>query len=208
MTVAQRISRWNRGRKWEMFKKQFSFNGETKMLDVGFNDIEYSEADNYLEKVYPYPEKITALGILEADLFKKKYPKVNTITYDGNYFPFDDQSFDIVWSNAVLEHVGNRNKQLLFLREIKRVGKTAYITTPNKYFPVEVHTRTILLHFLPQKMFYKYLNLIGKKWATGDYMNILSKNMIVDLLSDAGIKEYKIKRNRILSFTVDFTISF
>jgi SAM-dependent methyltransferase len=208
MTIAHRISRFNRGRKWEMFKKQFSFDDKTTMLDVGFNNVEYSEIDNYLEKVYPYPERITALGVTEADQFKKRYPKVNTLIYDGDYFPFDDQSFDIIWSNAVLEHVGNRNKQLLFLKEIKRVGKTAFITTPNRYFPVEVHTRTILLHFLPKRIFYKYLHFIGKKWATGDYMNLLSKNMIIDLLSDAGIKEYKIKRNRIFSFTLDFIISF
>lgn len=208
MTIANRISKFNRGRKWKMFTKQFPFNNNTTLLDVGFNNIEYSEIDNYLEKVYPYPEKITALGVEAAELFKKNYPKVNAVIYDGDYFPFPDQSFDIVWSNAVLEHVGNRNKQILFLKEIKRVGKTAFITTPNKYFPVEIHTRTAFLHFLPQKLFYKYLNLIGKRWATGDYMNLLSKHMIVKLLEEAGIKHYTIKKNRLFFFILDFVIIF
>ncbi|MEP6950551.1 MAG: methyltransferase domain-containing protein [Ginsengibacter sp.] len=208
MTIAHKISKFNRERKWEMFKKQFPFNDTTKLLDVGFNNVEHSEIDNYLEKVYPYPERITALGITTGELFQKRYPSVKTVTYEGDYFPFDHQSFDIVCSNAVVEHVGNRNKQLLFLKEIKRVGKSAFITTPNKYFPVEVHTRTILLHFLPQKIFYRYLNFIGKKWATGDYMNLLSENMIIKLLRDAGIEKYKIKRNRLFVFTLDFIIIF
>jgi len=90
----------------------------------------------------------------------------------------------------VLEHVGDRNKKLLFLKEIKRVGKAAFITTPNKYFPVEIHTRTILLHFLPNKIFNWYLAFIGKSWATGNYMNLLSKSMIVKFLKEAEIREY------------------
>lgn len=209
MKIANRISKFNRVRKWKIFTKQFPFDNKTTLLDVGFNNIEYSEIDNYLEKVYPYPEKITALGVeSSAAEFKTKYPKVHAVLYDGDYFPFPDQAFDIVWSNAVLEHVGDRNKQILFLKEIRRVGKRAFITTPNKYFPVEIHTRTILLHFLPQKIFYKYLKIIGKPWATGDYMNLLSNNMIVTLLKEAGIKEYRIKRNRLFFFILDFVIIF
>ena len=207
-TIASRISKFNRERKWKIFTRKFSFNDRTSILDVGFNNVEYSEIDNYLEKVYPHPEKITALGVTGADLFQKKYPLVNAIIYDGNYFPFSAGSFDIVWSNAVLEHVGQKAKQVLFLKEIKRVGKNAFITTPNRYFPVEIHTRTILLHFLPQRIFYKYLKLTGKKWATGNYMNLLSKREIVRLLKEAGIDEYKIVRNKLFLFTLDFVITF
>ena len=207
-TIANRISKFNRERKWKFFTKQFDFNDHTSVLDVGFNNVEYSEIDNYLEKVYPYPGNITALGITGSDLFTKNYPQVKAITYDGNRFPFDAGSFDIIWSNAVIEHVGRREKQVLFLKEIKRVGKTAFITTPNRYFPVEIHTRTILLHFLPRRIFYKYLNLVGKKWATGNYMNLLSKRAIVDLLKEAGIHDYKIVRNKLFLFTLDFVITF
>jgi SAM-dependent methyltransferase len=207
-TIASRISKFNRERKWKIFAKKFAFNDHTSILDVGFNNVEYSEIDNYLEKVYPHPEKITALGVTGSDLFQQKYPLVNAILYDGNHFPFSARSFDIVWSNAVLEHVGQKAKQVLFLKEIKRVGKNAFITTPNRYFPIEIHTRTILLHFLPQQIFYKYLKLTGKKWATGSYMNLLSRREIVTLLKEAGIHEYKIVRNKLFLFTLDFVITF
>ncbi len=208
ISIANRISKFNRERKWNFFTKQFSFTDQTSILDVGFNNVEYSEIDNYLEKVYPYPEKITALGIKESNFFKQRYPQVNAIIYDGDHFPFNGRSFDIVWSNAVLEHVGERDKQILFLKEIKRVGKAAFITTPNKYFPVEIHTRTILLHYLPQRIFYKYLRIIGKKWATGSYMNLLSKKAIINLLREAGIDEYKIVANKLFLVTLDFVIIF
>lgn len=206
MKLADRISKFNRGRKWKIFTKEFPFDKNTSILDVGFNNIEYSEIDNYLEKVYPYLENITALGVEEANEFKERYPLVKAVLYDGDHFPFPEKSFDIVWSNAVIEHVGSREKQLLFLKEIKKAGKSAFVTTPNRYFPVEIHTRTVLLHFLPKNIFYNYLHKVGKSWATGNYMNLLTKRMIVQLLKDAGIQNYKIRRNRFFFFTLDFVI--
>ena len=66
---------------------------------------------------------LTGLSIDEPKNIKKRYPKIEFIKYDGDIFPFDNKTFDICWSNAVLEHVGDRKKQILFLKEITRVGK-------------------------------------------------------------------------------------
>ena len=57
-------------------------------MDVGFTENEFSVTENYLEKHYPYQNKITALGIVKAPLFKQRYPQVRIVTYDGREFPF------------------------------------------------------------------------------------------------------------------------
>jgi len=88
------------------------------------------------------------------------------------------------------------------------VAKSGFITTPNKYFPIEVHTRTPLIHYLPKKFFDKYLYLIGKRWATGDYMNLLSFGDIKELLQEAKFSDYQIIKNRIFFSTLDFIIYF
>ena len=207
MSIAYKISAVNRRRKWKIFLETIKPTLKLRILDVGFTENEYSETDNFLEKNYPYPQNITALGIDTPKKFRERYPQVKAVKYDGNKFPFDDRTFDVCWSNAVLEHVGNRDKQTMFLKEIKRVAKVAFITTPNKYFPVEVHTRTPLLHFLSKKLFDKYLSLIGKTWAAGNYMNLLSYKDIRKLLKEAGINNYDIIKNRLL-FTLDFVIIF
>jgi len=179
------------------------------VLDVGFSNKEYSDTDNFLEKHYPYPEQITALGIDEPTLFHKRYPAVRAVQYDGSIFPFPDQSFDICWSNAVVEHVGERDDQLRFLKEIRRVAQHGYITTPNKFFPVEVHTRVPLLHILlPKRLFDRFLRYIGKGWATGSYMRLLSKRDLDRLLRDAGFTSYRIVQNRIGLWTLDFVVLF
>jgi SAM-dependent methyltransferase len=179
-----------------------------RVLDVGYSDEEYSETDNFLEKHYRWPEQITALGIETPDRFRTRYPQVDVVQYDGDDFPFDDNEFDVCWSNAVIEHVGNRERQLKFLSEINRVARSAYITTPNRFFPIEVHTRTPLLHFLPKPMFDGYLRRVGMDWAAGDYMHLMSRSDLTRLLTTAGISGYDLHLNRLGPFVLDFVVSW
>ncbi|MEX0749719.1 MAG: class I SAM-dependent methyltransferase, partial [Dehalococcoidia bacterium] len=154
-SFAYRISGFNRRRKWEIFLRDFAPQPADRVLDVGFSDNEYSATDNFLEKHYPYRAQITALGIDAPSLFPARYPDVKVVQYEGREFPLADNAFDVAWSNAVIEHVGQhegrREAQILFLREIARVSTSAFVTTPNKWFPIEVHTRTPLLHWLPKR---------------------------------------------------------
>lgn len=208
MSLAYRISGFNRRRKWEQFVDWARPGAQLRVLDVGFSDREYSPTDNFLEKHYPYPQQITALGIDEPVEFPERYPRVRVVQYDGGEFPFADGEFDVCWSNAVVEHVGNRPRQLRFLREINRVARAGFITTPNRHFPIEVHTRTPLLHFLPRSWFECYLRCVGKKWATGDYMHLLSHGDLCRLLDEAGVRDYTITRNRLGPFTLDFVVTW
>lgn len=209
MKIAQTISAYNRKRKWKLFKDIIGINPNQTILDVGFTEREYSPYDNFIEKNYPYPEKITALGVDNPYSFKKRYPLVKVVIYNGNTFPFKDLSFDIIWSNAVIEHVGSKEAQLNFLKEVKRVGKKSFITTPNRNFPIELHTKIPLLHLFFNKQTYdSFLILIGKDWASGNYMNLLSKRNLIDLLFKAGIHQYKIISNRFFGLTMDFVIIF
>jgi ubiquinone/menaquinone biosynthesis C-methylase UbiE len=69
---------------------------------------------------------------------------------DGASLPFADQSFDLVFSNSVIEHVGSRAAQARFAAEIARVGKQYWVQTPNRFFPIEHHLWTPFVHWLPR----------------------------------------------------------
>lgn len=207
MDISYKISRWNRDRKWKIFTTLFRIDENIKILDIGYQSVENRDIDNYLEKHYPYPENITALGIEDPTNLMGKYPQIKVIRYDGINFPFKNKEFDIGWSNAVLEHVGDRNAQIHFLKEVNRVCKFFFITTPNKFFPIEIHTKIPLLHFLlPKKWFDIILKLTGKSWATENYMRLCSRRDLQKMLTEAGITDYKIIKNKFFIFTIDFII--
>lgn len=79
--------------------------------------------------------------------------------------PFADGSFDIVLSNHVIEHVGERTEQLAHLREIRRVLRAdgvCYLAVPNRWMLVEPHYRLAFLSWLPVRMRSAYLRMSGK----------------------------------------------
>ena len=205
-SVAERVSKFNRNRKWRLFRRLVRPGPELSVLDAGFSDAEYSPNDNFLEKHYPFMDRITALGVEEGRLFLKRYPAVQVVTYGGGDFPFADKTFDVCWSNAVLEHVGDEAQQAGFLREVSRVSKAAFVSTPNRLFPIEVHTRTPILHLVSNRLFEAYLRRTGREWACGNYMRLLSAEDLGGLLGKAGVRSYRLIRNRLGPFTLDFVI--
>lgn len=198
----------------EMKYKQFidfcKPTGKDLVLDVGVQNREGKDIVNFFEKLYPYKSKITALGIEDLTEFKKRYPKVKAVKYPGKNFPFKDKQFDFVWSNAVIEHVGSTERQELFVNEMIRVAKKKVVfTTPNMWFPVELHTKLPLFHYLPKKICDFFYAILGKKWATKEYMYLLSKRNIKKLLTQLKTKhsfEFSIKKNKTFGLTSTFTV--
>lgn len=83
----------------------------------------------------------------------------------GVDLPFEDQSFDLVITNHVIEHVGDRNAQLRHLGEIHRVmkvGGAGYLAVPNRWMLVEPHYHLILLSWLPRRLRTPYLRMLGR----------------------------------------------
>ena len=205
--IAKKISQWNRNRKYKYFESKVGFTAETTILDVGFKNNEEYPAENYLENHYPYPQNITALGIDGKDKFHKTHPLVNVVLYDGDEFPFKDKSFGIGWSNAVIEHViGGDTAQLCFLKEMLRTCKTVCFTTPNKWFPIELHTQLPFLHWLPKQAYDKILIKLGHHHRTSRYINLLTKKRITELCKMAGARKITIKGNRFFGFVMDYIV--
>ena len=108
-----------------------------------------------------------------------------------------------------MEHVGPEPDQIRFVRELRRVAHQVFLTTPNRLFPIEVHTMTLLLHLiLSPKWFDRYLDRIGKPWAKSGSLFTLSVKEVKKILYKAGVEEYQIIKNRLFGFVVDFVIIF
>src|SRR5690242_11147794 len=150
--VASRVSLRSRERKLQLFLELLQPGPETTVVDVGVTDAPFGggSTDNFFEALYPWPERVTAVGNTGLDRFRAAFPSVTAVQADGRDLPFADASFDVGFSNAVVEHVaGGRDGQRGFVHELCRVARRVFVTTPNRYFPLEVHTLLPFVHWLP-----------------------------------------------------------
>ena len=182
--IFQKIQKKSRQKKFDLFMEKFKPTPQTTILDVGCGD------GTFLEEMYPWPENITCLEISKENIkqFRDRYPDIVIIEGDACNMPFIDNSFDIVFSNAVIEHVGGLANQEKYASEVRRVSKKHFITTPNKLFPFEPHFRLPLFQFVP-KSIQKWLS---KRIALGNYpkgcwenINLLTPWQLQELFLDS-----------------------
>lgn len=189
MALADAISLRSRRRKLALFLRELTPTESTTVLDVGVDEVGFGgrggqskcATHNFFEELYPWPERITALGLHDGSGFRAAYPDLRYVQGDACALPFADGAFDIVFSNAVIEHVGARDRQRLFVEEAVRVGRRVCLTTPNRRFPLEVHTRLPLVHWFPDPIAHRAYELTGKGWAKDNHL--LTARSLRDLFS-------------------------
>jgi SAM-dependent methyltransferase len=178
------ISLRSRRRKLQLLLDELQPTAETSVLDVGADELGFGEGEgcgtlNFFEEHYPWPERITALGLQGGEGFRARYPGIRYVQGDACALPFADGEFDIVFSNAVIEHVGGRERQRRFVAEALRVGRRVFVTTPNRRFPVEVHTRLPLVHWFPDAIAHRAYHAAGKEIATD--VHLLTRRSLASL---------------------------
>lgn len=131
-----------RSERMRLFEKTFGITTNTRVLDVGGSPLIWQFAS-----VHP---KLTIANIPSA--IETASWSIDQVGADGRFLPFRDRSFDIVFSNSVIEHVGSEAAQRRFADEVARVGRSYWVQTPNRKFPVEMHTMLPLIHFLPKSL--------------------------------------------------------
>jgi SAM-dependent methyltransferase len=168
--LADAVSLRSRRRKLRLFLEELQPTAETTVLDVGADELAFGEGGgcatlNFFEQLYPWPERITALGLQDGTAFRARYPHIRYVQGDACALPFDDGAFDVVFSNAVIEHVGGRERQRRLVSEALRVGRRVFLTTPNRLFPLEVHSRLPFVHWLPARLSSRLYDALGKEAA-------------------------------------------
>jgi SAM-dependent methyltransferase len=184
MHVVDEISLRSRQRKLRLFLDELRPTAETTVLDVGADELAFGEGGgcatmNFFEELYPWPERITALGLHDGKGFRARYPGIRYVQGDACALPFADGEFDIVFSNAVVEHVGGRERQRSFVSEALRVARRVFLTTPNRRFPIELHTRLPLVHWLPDRVSHPLYRALGKELGTE--LDLLTRRSFVSL---------------------------
>lgn len=161
------------------------------MLDIGVSYLEPGQLT--LEAMYPYRHRIVGGGLdtMPGEVARARtvYPEIQALIFDGCALPFDDGAFDLVFSNAVIEHVGPSSVQEQFAREVMRVGRRWFVTTPNARFPVELHYQLPLIHWLPAT--WKH-GIVRRLLGRDDEIHLLTANRLRRLFPGAVVLQQRV----------------
>jgi Methyltransferase domain len=195
-----RVSFQARRRMYAVFEEHFHPGPEDTVLDVGVTPDATMPDSNAFEQFYPFPSRITATSVEDASALEKRFPGLRFVQTSGATLPFEDRTFALAYSSAVLEHVGDRSAQRAFVREILRVADGFFVAVPNRWFPLELHTLLPLLHWLPRRWHRWVLARLGMRfWAQEANLHLLSARELRALFP--ARVPVRIHRHRLLGMT-------
>lgn len=124
--------------------------GDIRILDAGgrpeyWNMLSPEVADRVQLTILNYSQELDDYSVSVGA--HVRYEKVIGDACDMPQYA--DASFQLVHSNSVIEHVGSYAKMIAFANEVRRVGETYYVQTPNFWFPVDPHIAFPAVHWLP-----------------------------------------------------------
>ena len=154
----------------------------------------------------------TEIVLLNLYINEVTEPGFSSIVGDAsNLSGINDQSFDIVFSNSVIEHLYTKQQQEKMAKEVARVGKSYFIQTPNRYFPIEPHWLFPLFQFLP----FSVQVFLTQHFTLGNIKKTKRKEAAINLVKEVRLltikefqfffKDAKIYKEKVLGLTKSFT---
>lgn len=135
-----------RARRTEEFVKTMKLSGGERVIDLGGAPSSWQSI--------PVPLKIVIVNLPGAvQPTHSSHHEITFVDGDACSLPqFGDWSFDIAFSNSVIEHVGGPEKRAALAREARRLAQRYWVQTPSIWFPIEAHTYMPFWWFFPPAM--------------------------------------------------------
>jgi ubiquinone/menaquinone biosynthesis C-methylase UbiE len=153
-----------RRRRMNRFFALFAPSPEARVLDIGGTPQTWvSESESPAEFL------VVLVNICSSD--KIDNGRFTSIQVDATQLPFADNSFDIAFSNSVIEHVGTWEKQQEFAREARRVARKLWIQTPARSFPIEAHLLAPYIQYLPKNVQHSIVRWTPRGLLTPDVVH-------------------------------------
>lgn len=160
------------------------------VLDVGGNDYNWQYVSKKL--------RVELLNLFFEPVTIESPIEFTSVTGDGTDLPYDDRSFDVGFSNSVIEHVGTKERQVQFANELRRISKKVWVQTPAREFFLEPHFLTPFVHWVPKgprKWIVHWFSFWSWLWhasreesnAMVEEIRLLSKREMQELFPDCRI---------------------
>lgn len=186
----------------DILNQNIEGNNINSFLDIGTTEETTLKSSNYfLNKFQNIPIKKT---ISDQNINSEKLTSTlkKSITASFTNEEITEFKSDLVISSATIEHVGNYDNQKKMIENILKLTKKFFlITTPNRFFPIDFHTKIPFIHMLPKSIHRKILNLVGLvEYAKEENLNLLDFYSLKQLINSQNNKDFIIKIFKIKLF--------
>ena len=201
--IFQKITLNARNQFFNLFLVNNNYSENKSVIDIGSTPSLEKEQNTFLQKVKDNPN-ITCLSNQDCKILQKKYKNIKKVIIgDAKNTMLENNSFDIVHSNATIEHVGSFEEQVLFVKEMLRISKESiFIQTPNRFYPIDFHTILPFVHWLPKKIHRKILKYLKLDfYAEEKNLNLLDIRELKKICEILKITKYKILKYKLFFLT-------
>lgn len=165
-----------RRRRMNRFFALFAPSPKLRLLDIGGTpQTWFSEAQH--AKQFP----VTLVNIRAVD--QNDAGRFTWIKGDATALPFEDNRFDIAFSNSVIEHLGTWERQQAFAHEARRVARGLWIQTPARSFPIEAHFLAPWIQYLPKHVQHQIV-----RWTP---RGLLQPEVIHEIVDEVRLLTYR-----------------
>jgi hypothetical protein len=164
VVLRSRLRRRVRRNRWRMLLDAFPALEEMRVVDLG------GDVEPWLES----PRRPAELTLVNLHDFHdprllRGHPWIETVSGDAcDRLLLAGESFDLVYSNSVIEHVGGHARRIDFADVVERLGARHWVQTPNRWFPIEPHYWAPALHYLPIEARAQ----LARRWPLGTMTNV------------------------------------
>ena len=178
----------------DIINDQIILNNINEVLDIGTTSDIKNISSNFIVKNLKNIKNFYSISdqLITSSFFKKTLQK--SITENFSEYEIENLKSDLVISNATIEHVGNYDNQKAMINNmIKLSKKMIIISTPNRYHPLEFHTKIPFIHWLPKNIHRKILkNIKLTFFSKEENLNLLSKSDLSSFVENEKVKsEFK-----------------
>jgi hypothetical protein len=204
ITIHHKVFILFRRRRMKTFFTLFSPTDQTQVLDIG------GAPNTWLNESRDDARFTVTLVNLRYPDSRLADDRFIPLSGDATDLPFADTSFDIAFSNSVIEHMTTWERQQAFAREARRVAGKLWIQTPARSFPLEPHLLAPYFQYLPRGLQAR----LARHFTLWGLLTKPSPERVEEMLSDIRLLTYRemkqlfpdcrILRERILGLTKSY----
>ncbi|MGP0065789.1 MAG: class I SAM-dependent methyltransferase [Isosphaeraceae bacterium] len=165
--------------------KRLRLPSKARIIDLGGSE--------FVWKLVDHDYHVTLVNLPGFNPAPSDPDRFTTVSADACHLRdlFDDMSYDAVYSNSTIEHVGDESRQSLFAEEVRRLAPAYWVQTPSTRFPLEIHTGVPFYWSLPEKMRQRMLQRWHRRMPAWTEMimetRVLSRKRMESLFPDAEV---------------------